>query len=115
MWQIILTLVAFFGGLFFYALDILTFKVRVPKIYILLGFLLSLIPVVGFVSYLIMYLWDIFNYQKDGFWHIRNDHSLLRDTKVNRYLFDDVDWATYDRCINKIYEQKEEKQEETKE
>ena len=111
MWQIILTIVAFFGGLFFYALDLLTFKVRVPKIYVLLGFLLALIPGVGVISYLIIYLYDLFNYQRDSFFHVRNDLALLRDTTINRYLFDDVDWATYDRCINKIYEQKEETKE----
>ena len=110
MWQIILTLFAFLGGLLFYALDILTFKLRIPKIYILLGFLLALIPVVGLISYFVMYLYDIFNYQKDEFWYIKNNNALLRDTKLNRYLFDDVDWATYDRCINKIYEQKETKE-----
>ena len=110
MWQIILTLFAFLGGLLFYALYILTFKLRIPKIYILLGFLLALIPIVGLISYFVLYLYDLINYQKDEFWHIKNNISLLRDTKLNRYLFDDVDWATYDRCINKIYEQKETKE-----
>ena len=98
MLQTIFTIILFFGGLFMYLLNLLTFESRIPNIYRVLGVILALIPAVGLISYTIMYLYDVFNYQKEGFYWKRRDKNTatVRGTRLNRALFNDIDWASYD-------------------
>ena len=96
MLQTIFTLFLFLGGVFMYLVHLLTFESRVSNIYKVLGIILAFIPAVGFIAYTIMYLYDVFNYQKDSFRWESDNKSVVRGLWINRLLFNDVDWDEYD-------------------
>ena len=95
MWQFIITAVIFFGGIVMYIANQFMFKTfkmnNISKILLFLG---SLIPGAGLVIQLCYTLWASGHYQTWGFY----DHDLVqvRDSKLNRWLFDDVKWNEYD-------------------
>jgi len=97
MSQTIFTLILFLGGIFMYLVHLLTFESHVPNIYKLLGIILACIPVIGFIAYTIIFLFDVFSYQKDCFTLDYVNGAVIRDTWLNRILFNDVDWLSYDK------------------
>lgn len=106
MIQLVATLFAFFGGLLFWALDSLTFKTGSARIKKVIMFILACVPVVGCIAYGIIYINDCFNYQKWGF-HNTDGQTQVRDTWLNRVLFDDVAWSEVDERKQKERERKE--------
>lgn len=67
---------------------------RIGKI--LLG-ILSLIPFIGAVAYFIITIIGIFNHCHLYEYANNGDKFPVRDTKLNRWLFDDIDWERFDR------------------
>lgn len=66
---------------------------RIQKI--LLG-ILSLIPFIGAVAYFIITIVGIFDHCHLSKYANNGDKFPVRDTKLNRWLFDDLDWEKYD-------------------
>lgn len=66
---------------------------RIQKI--LLG-ILSLIPFIGAVAYLIITIIGIFYHCHLSEYANNGDKFPVRDTKLNRWLFDDIDWEEFD-------------------
>lgn len=66
---------------------------RIGKI--ILG-ILSLIPFIGAVAYFIITIIGIFNHCHLYEYANNGDKFPVRDTKLNRWLFDDIDWEKYD-------------------
>ena len=65
---------------------------RIGKI--ILG-ILSLIPFIGAVAYFIITIIGIFNH--NHLYEYDNGNEFpVRDTKLNRWLFDDIDWEEFD-------------------
>lgn len=97
------------AGLFLFGLCNYFFLVDdTPRIQKILLGILSLIPFIGAVAYFILTIIGIFshchldeydNYAKNS------DKFPVRDTKLNRWLFDDLDWEKYDtiRKFNSKY------------
>ena len=100
MFQIILSFIAFFGGIPLYLINLLTFEQRMPRIYRILAFICSLIPVVGLLTFSVLYLYNLFSYQTNRFYISDDSKSVVRDTKLNRFLFNDIDWAGYEKHKN---------------
>jgi len=111
MFSKILVLLAFFGGILFYLINLLTFEQRLPRIYSFLSFICSLIPLVGIVTFAVLYLYNVFNYQTCNFYTCYDSKAVVRDTKLNRFLFNDVDWEDYEHYM---YEKQNKKQVEEK-
>ena len=100
MFQIVLSFIAFFGGIPLYLMNLLTFEQRMPRIYRILSFICSLIPVVGLLVFAVLYLYNLFSYQTNRFYISDDSKSVVRDTKLNRFLFNDIDWANYEKYKN---------------
>ena len=74
-----------------------------PRIQKILLSILSLIPFIGAVVYFILTIIGIFShchldehlYNSSCIWN--SDKFPVRDTKLNRWLFDDLDWEKYDK------------------
>ena len=94
--------IGFFGGLFFYFLDIATFKVTVPRAIKILEFFLACIPLVGVVLMLGFYIAKVFCHSRSP-WTDLQGYSCdyfepcVRYNRINRYLFNDIDWDIYDK------------------
>lgn len=96
-----------FFGIFNYFF-VLADTPRIEKI--LLG-ILSLIPFIGAVAYFICVIIGIFYHCHlserlyNSSCSYINDKFPVRDTKINRWLFDDLDWEKYDnlRKFNSTY------------
>lgn len=95
MWQFIITAVIFFGGIVMYIANQFMFKTfkmnNISKILLFLG---SLIPGAGLVIQICYTMWASGHYQTWGFYD--KDLVQVRDSKLNRWLFDDVKWNEYD-------------------
>lgn len=100
MFQIILSFIAFFGGIPLYLMNLLTFEQRMPRIHVILSFICSLIPIIGLLVFAILYLYNLFNYQTNRFYISDASKSVVRDTKLNRFLFNDIDWVGYEEYKN---------------
>lgn len=74
---------------------------RIQKI--LLG-ILSLVPFIGAVAYFIITIVGIFSHchPSECIYNspCNGDKFPVRDTKLNRWLFDDLDWEKYDKIRN---------------
>ena len=81
-----------FFGIFNYFF-IISDTSRIGKI--ILG-ILSLIPFIGAVAYFIITIIGIFNHCHLYEYANNGDKFPVRDTKLNRWLFDDIDWEKYD-------------------
>lgn len=95
MWQFIITAVIFFGGIVLYIANQFMFKTfkmnNISKILLFLG---ALIPGAGLVIQFCYTLWASNHYQTWGFYD--PDLVQVRDSKLNRWLFDDIKWNEYD-------------------
>ena len=98
MSEIILAFLSFFGGILFYLLDIITFRVAysgVPRILSILKFCIACIPIAGLIVSLVIYITKIIFHRKDAI--LKGDifEPVVRNNAINRFLFNDVDWSTY--------------------
>lgn len=105
MFQTILSLIVLFGGIPLYLINLLTFEQRMPRIFRVLSFICSLIPLVGILVFIVLYFYNLCHYQTDRFNLAFNDKVVVRDTKLNRFLFNDIDWQDYEKYknLNKKY------------
>lgn len=65
--------------------------------------MLSIIPICGAVAYLITIILNCYYCQHLYEHHMTkygDDYAVVRDTKLNRWLFNDIDWEEYD-LLNK--------------
>lgn len=108
MWQFIITTVIFFGGIVLYIVNQLLFKTfKMNHATKVILFLCSLIPGLGLVIQFCYTLWASGHYQTWGFYS--PDLVQIRDSKLNRWLFNDVKWDEYDKQKQSEKELEEEK------
>ena len=100
---VILTLI--FGGILFFILDTILFEVKESNIKWIIMSIVAFIPIVGLVVYGLLFLHCITHYEKDGTKYTHKDHynkTYVRDNKLNRWLFNDVEWSYIDSMKNII-------------
>jgi hypothetical protein len=98
---VILTLI--FGGILFFILDTMLFEINESNIKWIIMSIVAFIPIVGLVGYGISFFYCIANYEKDGTKYTHKDHyrkTYVKDTKLNRWLFNDVEWSFIDAMNN---------------
>lgn len=98
---VILTFI--FGGILFFILDTMLFEMRESNIKWIIMILSSFVPLLGFVVYGLLFFYCISRYEKDGTKYTHKDHYskiYVRDTKLNRWLFNDVEWSFIDSMKN---------------
>lgn len=88
-------LFAMFGGVLFYFLILAIFKINISKMAKIGLFIIAIIPIIGTIMYIIAFIASCIMYQREIFY--RDELVQPRDTKLNRWLFDDVDWKDYDQ------------------
>lgn len=98
---VILTLI--FGGILFFILDTMLFEMKESNIKWILMCIVAFVPIVGLVGYGISFFYCIANYETDGTKYTHKDHynkTYVKDTKLNRWLFNDVEWSFIDSMKN---------------
>lgn len=98
---VILTLI--FGGIFFFILNTMFFDMNESNIKWIIMTLASFIPLLGLVAYGILFFYCTAYYEKNGAKYTHKDHYdkiYVRDTKLNRWLFNDVEWSFIDSMKN---------------
>ena len=96
-------LLLIFGGILFFILDTLFFDMNESNIKWIIMTIAAFIPVFGLVAYGIVFFYYIANYEKDGTKYTHKDHYnkiYVKDTKLNRWLFNDVEWSFIDSMKN---------------
>ena len=105
MAQIIFTIVCFFGGITLYIINNLMFKTfKINNGLRILLFLGALIPVAGLFIQLCYTICAYCVYPTCYFNSF--DDVRIRDTMLNRWIFNDVDWKEYDKWKKKEIEKK---------
>ena len=98
---VILTLI--FGGILFFILNTSFFDMNESNIkWIIMG-ITAFIPLLGLVVYGGLFFYCTAYYEKDATRYTHKDHYnkiYVRDTKLNRWLFNDVDWSLVDSMKN---------------
>lgn len=98
---VILTLI--FGGIFFFILDTMLFEMNESNIKWILMIIGAFIPIAGLVVYGLLFFYCISHYEKDGTKYRHKEYYnevYVRDTKLNRLLFNDVEWSYIDSMKN---------------
>ena len=98
---VILTLI--FGGILFFILDTIFFDINQSNIKWILMCIIALVPVLSLIAYGVSFFCCIFNYEKDGTKYTHKDYHhdiYVKDTKLNRWLFNDVEWSFIDAMNN---------------
>lgn len=101
--NLIATLFIIFGGILFFILDTMLFEMKESNIKWILLCIGALIPLVGLVVYGILFFYCIGHYEKDATRYTHKDtyHKIyVRDTKLNRWLFNDINWSLVDSMKN---------------
>lgn len=94
---IILTLI--FGGILFFILNTMFFDMNESNIKWIIMTIVAFIPLLGLAVYGVLFFYCIVNYEKDATRYTHKDHYskiYVKDTKLNRWLFNDVDWKLVD-------------------
>ena len=100
---VILTLI--FGGILFFILDVMLFDMNESNIKWIIMSIAAFIPLLGVVVYGLLLFYCIAHYEKDGTKYTHKDHYdkiYVKDTKLNRWLFNDVEWSYIDSMKNII-------------
>lgn len=98
---VILTLI--FGGIFFFILDTMLFEMNESNIKWILMIIGAFIPIAGLVVYGLLFFYCISHYEKDAIRYNYKDtynKIYVRDTKLNRWLFNDINWSSIDSMKN---------------
>jgi hypothetical protein len=96
-------LLLIFGGILFFILDTMLFEMNVSNIIWIIMTIAAFIPVFGLISYGILFFCCIVHYEKDGTKYTHKDYYnkiYVKDTKLNRWLFNDVEWPFIDSMKN---------------
>lgn len=100
---VILTLI--FGGVLFFILDTMLFDMNESNIKWIIMSIVAFIPLLGLMVYGLLFFYCISHYEKDGTKYTHKDHYdkiYVKDTKLNRWLFNDVEWSFIDSMKNII-------------
>lgn len=93
-WQLLITLFVFGCGPFFYLLNIVFFENRFKtNIGHILNFIIALIPGFGAIIAFAYFVECIYKYER---YPLGDEGIYVRDTKINRWLFNDVRWYVLD-------------------
>ena len=101
--NIVVTLIIIFGGILFFVLDTMMFEMKESNIKWILMCIGAFIPLLGLVVYGILFIFGIAHYETDGTKYTHKDHYnriYVKDTKLNRLLFNDVEWSFIDSMKN---------------
>lgn len=96
-------LLIIFGGILFFILNTLLFEMRESNIKWILMCIGAFIPLAGVVVYGLLFFYCISHYEIDGTKYTHKDHYnriYVKDTKLNRWLFNDVEWSYIDSMKN---------------
>jgi len=96
-------LILIFGGILFFILDTLFFDMNESNIKWIIMTIAAFIPLLGLVTYGVLLFFCISNYEKDWTKYTHKDHYnkiYVKDTKLNRWLFNDVEWSYIDSMKN---------------
>ena len=99
----VVTLIIIFGGILFFILNTLLFEMNESNIKWIIMVISSFVPLLGLVVYGLLFLYCISRYEKDGTKYTHKDHYnkiYVRDNKLNRWLFNDVEWSFIDSMKN---------------
>ena len=101
---VILTIL--FGGILFFLLNTLFFDMNRSNIKHIIMTVVAFIPVLGLVWYGMLFFYCIAYYEKDAKIIQIKDYSeseiYIKDTKLNRWLFNDVEWSLIDSMKNEL-------------
>ena len=87
-------------GFLLFLLNILLFDANVSNFSKISFGLLSLIPGVGVLIMLLSIGWDANHYKRDGFgYSISTNEIYVKRTKLNRWLFNDINWKEWDEHV----------------
>ena len=99
----VVTLIIIFGGILFFLIDTLLFEMNESNIKWIIMIISSFVPLLGLVVYGLLFFYCISHYEKDGTKYTYKDHYnkiYVRDNKLNRWLFNDVEWSFIDSMKN---------------
>ena len=99
----VVTLIIIFGGILFFILNTLLFEMNESNIKWIIMVISSFVPLLGLVVYGLLFFYCISRYEKDGTKYTHKDHYnkiYVRDNKLNRWLFNDVEWSFIDSMKN---------------
>lgn len=99
----VVTLIIIFGGILFFVLDTMMFEMKESNVKWILMCIGAFIPLAGLVVYGLLFFYCISRYEKDGTKYTHKDHYskiYVRDNKLNRWLFNDVEWSFIDSMKN---------------
>ena len=100
--EVILTLLSF-GGILFFILNTMFFGMNESNIKWIIMAIVAFIPLLGLVVYGGLFFYCTAYYEKDGTKYTHKDHYnkiYVRDNKLNRWLFNDVEWEFIDSMKN---------------
>jgi Trk-type K+ transport system membrane component len=99
----IISLLIIFGGIFFFILDTMMFEMKESNVKWILMCIGAFVPLVGLVIYGLLFFYCIAYYEKDAVsyrYKNANSNIYIKDTKLNRWLFNDVEWSLIDSMKN---------------
>lgn len=102
-------LLIIFGGILFFILNTLLFEMRESNIKWIIMAISAFIPLAGLVVYGGLFFYCVSHYEKDGTKYTHKDHYdkiYVKDNKLNRWLFNDVEWTFID-SIEKYKDEKD--------
>ena len=97
------TLLIIFGGILFFLIDTMLFEMNESNIKWIIMVISSFVPLLGLVVYGLLFFYCISRYEKDGTKYTNKDHYnkiYVKDNKLNRWLFNDVEWSFIDSMKN---------------
>lgn len=100
-------LLLIFGGILFFILDTMLFEMRESNIKWILMCIVAFIPALGLMVYGVLFFYYITHYEKEWTRYTHKDpyskiYIYVKDTKLNRWLFNDVEWSYIDSMKNII-------------
>lgn len=99
----VVTLIIIFGGILFFLIDTLLFEMNESNIEWIILIISSFVPLLGLGVYGLLFFYCISHYETDGTKYTHKDHYnkiYVRDNKLNRWLFNDVEWSFIDSMKN---------------
>ena len=99
----VVTLLIIFGGILFFILNTLLFEMNASNIEWIIIVISSFVPLLGLVVYGLLFFYCISHYETDGTKYTHKDHDnriYVKDNKLNRWLFNDVEWSFIDSKKN---------------
>lgn len=92
-----------FGGILFFILNTMLFDMNESNIKWIIMAIVAFIPLAGVVVYGLLFFYCISHYETDGTKYTHKDHYnkiYVKDNKLNRWLFNDVEWSYIDSIKN---------------